>query len=213
MTGAGDSPRPTVRPATLPPNVFVRSVLAGVLLMAVTTETGVLRALHVSGVNMAPTLAEDDRVLVHRPIATPAAGDVVAYLTPFSEGDVKVGRIVALPGTRIAMNERGLLVDGHPVAQGDPVSCAEEACLSAAEAVGTHRYATRRADRLHFLHFPERTVPEDYVFVLNDNRIDERDSRIYGAIPLHAIVGIASFVYYASDETGIRWDRMNRRIS
>lgn len=49
--------------------------------------------------------------------------------------------------------------------------------------------------------------------MLGDNRVDERDSRIYGAIPRAAVVGVLSFVYYASDETGIRWDRISRRVS
>jgi signal peptidase I len=86
-------------------------------------------------------------------------------------------------------------------------------CLLAAETLGGHRYVTRKAGSFSTLLFPRRIVPEDHVFVLNDNRIDERDSRIYGAIPRTAIVGVASFVYYAFDETGIRWDRMSRRVS
>lgn len=211
MSEGSASPRPTVRAPELPPGVFVRSMLAGALMMAVVTETGALHGLHVAGVNMAPTLAKDDRVLVHRAIGDLAAGDVVAYATPFQADDIKVGRIVALPGERVAMDGEGLHVDGRPVAATS--DCSGEACLTGSEVLGAHRYSTRRADSLDFLHFPERKVPEGYVFVLNDNRIDERDSRIYGAIPLHAVVGIASFVYYASDESGIRWDRMNRRVS
>lgn len=213
MSEAAASPRPSVRPPALPPSLFVRSMLAGALAMAVVTQTGALHGLQVRGVNMAPTLAKDDRVLVHRPLGDLAAGDVIAYFTPFSADDVKVGRIVALPGSRVAMDERGLLVDGTTVAEGRQDDCSGEDCLTGPEVLGEHHYFTRRADRLDFLHFPERAVPEGYVFVLNDNRIDERDSRIYGAIPLHAVVGVASFVYYASDETGIRWDRMNRRVS
>jgi len=85
--------------------------------------------------------------------------------------------------------------------------------LIATEAIGEHCYVTRKAGSLSSLLFAARTVPEGHVFVLNDNRVDERDSRVYGPIPSGAVVGIASFVYYASDESGIRWDRINRRIS
>lgn len=213
MTGDTDLGRREPPPATLPSGLFVRSVLVGALLSALVTETGLLRSLHVSSVNMAPTLAMDDRVLLHRAAADPAAGTVVAYRSPFSEGEVKLGRIVALAGQRVEMDERGLSVDGQPVGEAAAASCDDESCLTQEESLGSHHYATRRAGSLDFLHFDGRVVPKGHVFVLNDNRIDERDSRIYGPIPSAAIVGVASFVYYASDETGIRWDRMNRRVS
>ncbi len=90
---------------------------------------------------------------------------------------------------------------------------AETNPLVVTEAVGSHCYFTRTAGAFSSLFFERRGVPADHVFVLNDNRVDERDSRIYGAIPLEAVVGVASFVYYASDESGIRWDRINRRVS
>jgi len=85
--------------------------------------------------------------------------------------------------------------------------------LVATEAVGQHCYYTRKAGPIASLLFDRRSVPAGHVFVLNDNRVDERDSRVYGAIPLEAVVGVASFVYYASGESGIRWDRMTRRVS
>lgn len=198
---------------TLPSSILLRSMLAGALVTALVGESGLLHSLRVASVNMAPTLEANDRVLVHRPLGGPDRGDVVAYRSPFSEGEVKVGRVVAVAGDEVEMDGRGLVVGGSPASDGSTDACVDDACLTGSEVLGDHRYFTRKADRLDFLHFPPRTVPEGYVFVLNDNRIDERDSRIYGAIPLGAVVGVASIVYYASDETGIRWDRMNRRVS
>lgn len=188
-------------------------MLMGAAIAALATGTGLLGSVQVSGINMVPTLSVDDRVLVHQPAGAPERGDVVAYRTPFGGDEVKLGRIVGMAGERVEMDARGLLVDGRETTSTGGDGCADDACLTGLESLGGHRYFTRRADRLEILHFEGRTVPEGYVFVLNDNRIDERDSRIYGAIPLHAVVGVASIVYYASDETGIRWDRMNRRVS
>lgn len=209
MNGLPDDPRRE----TLPSSLFVRSMLAGALVTALLGRTGLLQSLQVAGVHMAPTLVANDRVLVHETLSNPALGDVVAYRTPLREGEVKLGRVVGVAGDRVEMDGRGLLVSGKPVSDGGAESCVDDACLTGSEVLGAHRYFTRRADRLDFLYFPVRTVPEGYVFVLNDNRIDERDSRIYGAIPLDAVAGVASIVYFASDETGIRWDRMNRRVS
>lgn len=209
MSERTDNPRRE----TLPSSVFLRSMLAGALVTALLGRTGLLQSMQVAGVHMAPTLVANDRVFVHAPLSNPALGDVVAYRTPLREGEVKLGRVVGVAGDRVEMDGRGLLVRGKPASDGSAEACVDDACLTGSEVLGTHRYFTRRADRLDFLYFPVRTVPEGYVFVLNDNRIDERDSRIYGAIPLEAVVGVASIVYYASDEKGIRWDRMNRRVS
>lgn len=92
-------------------------------------------------------------------------------------------------------------------------ACREGSCLIHPETLGSHRYLARQAGSYEDLLFPPREIPEGYVFVLSDNRVDDRDSRIYGVIPSSAIVGTASFIYYAHDETGVRWDRLSRRIS
>lgn len=200
------------------------------------SQTGIVSSVHVASVNMVPTLELDDHVVVRGIGSPPALGDVVAYRTPFDNEHLQLGRIVAVAGDRIEMTSDGLEANGQSVAiaasdvvaadgdraaaqasstatAGEDDFCRDDTCLVGAEAVGAHRYFTRRAGGLAALLFPRRIVPEDHVFVLSDNRADERDSRIYGAIPRTAIVGVASFVYYASDQTGIRWDRMNRRVS
>jgi signal peptidase I len=195
------------------PSIFVRGMAAGALVVALATGSGLLRGLRVDGVHMLPTLSVDDRVLVHRSFFELPRGAVVAYRSPLGNPELKLGRVIGVAGDRVEMDRRGLMIDGIALGGSEAEACLDELCLIGSEALGDHHYLTRRADRLEFLHFDARTVPAGYVFVLNDNRIDERDSRIYGAIPLQAVVGVASFVYFARDETGIRWDRMRRRVS
>ena len=224
--------------------------VAGALLLSF--AFGWVRTVRVASINMMPTLALEDRVVV-RGAANPESGDVVVYRSPFGDS-LLVARIVAVAGQTVGLDETGLSVGGCPVAvpasrqpgtaaspaetcsidasaercddaKHCPVpacddseairTCAETAAglVVASEAVGRHCYCTRTAGALSSLLFESRAVPAGHVFVLNDNRVDERDSRIFGAIPLGAVVGVASFVYYASDESGIRWDRMTRRVS
>lgn len=200
---------------------------------------GVVQSVRIASVNMAPTLVLDDRVMVRAYGAEPRHGDVVVYHSPFDYEHFQIGRVVAVEGQSIELTEGGLVLDGQAVTAPGASTCAPdgsitaepcpaEAVLSgssegdgcrieqwliAAEKLGSNCYYTRRAGALSSLLFPKRVVPAGHFFVLSDNRADERDSRIYGAIPHHAIVGVASFVYYAFDETGIRWDRMTRRLS
>jgi len=223
MNGPDDHASRPHKPARgLATNLPTMLLLAAALLLHLRPVT----MLRVSSINMAPTLALDDRVLVRAWGSTPSHGDVVVYRSPFDDNHLQLGRVVALGGDRIELGEDGLRLDGSPVtasacdesapcglASGPGHGCLDEDCLLASESLGHHTFFTRRAGSLTGLMFPPTIVPEGHFFVLSDNRVDERDSRIYGAIPRDAVVGVLSFVYYASDETGIRWDRISRPVS
>jgi signal peptidase I len=225
-------PRPSL-PVRLAVNVPIALALVGVLLY----RFGAIQTLRVSTINMVPTLELEDRVMVRAYGREPLLGDVVVYRSPFDSEHLKLGRIVGVSGSRLELNEDGLHVDGKAAAVEVPEECGSAPCeaggkkeaagcrvatdagcftggsLVGAESVGDRQFFTRRAAGLPSLHFEPLTVPVDHFFILSDNRVDERDSRIFGAIPHHAIVGVLSFVYYAADETGIRWDRMTRPVS
>jgi len=223
MSESGDQALRAPEPAKgLAINLPITLLLAAALLLHLELVT----TLRVSSINMAPTLALDDRVLVRGWGSTPSHGDIVVYRSPFDDDHLQLGRVVAVGGDRIELGEDGLRLDGNPVtasaceesapcglASGPGHGCLDEDCLLASESLGDHTFFTRRAGSLTGLMFPPTVVPEGRFFVLSDNRVDERDSRIYGAIPRDAVVGVLSFVYYASDETGIRWDRISRRVS
>jgi signal peptidase I len=224
-------PRPTL-PVRLAVNVPIALVIVALLLY----RMGAIQTLRVSSINMAPTLELEDRVMVRAYGREPLLGDVVVYRSPFDSEHLQVGRIVGVAGSQVELTENGLHLDGKPMAVEasgecggdgceaatpeagacsvtDPAGCPEHGRLVGVESLGERRFYTRRATGLPGLLFSSVTVPDEHFFVLSDNRVDERDSRIYGTIPHHAVVGVLSFVYYASDETGIRWDRMNRRVS
>jgi signal peptidase I len=200
-------PRPSL-PVRLAVNVPIALALVGVMLY----RFGAIQTLRVSTINMVPTLELEDRVMVRAYGREPLLGDVVVYRSPFDPEHLKLGRIVGVAGSRVELNEGGLHLDGKAAAV-DAAGELAAASLVGAESVGDRRFFTRRAAGLPSLHFAPLTVPDDHFFILSDNRVDERDSRIFGAIPHHAIVGVLSFVYYAADETGIRWDRMTRPVS
>jgi signal peptidase I len=211
-------------------NVALAITLAGTVFY----RFGAIQTLRISSINMAPTLEPDDRVVVRGYGGEPEIGDVVVYRSPFDPGHLQVGRVVGAGGNRVALTEEGLEIDGKTAAvpvpddpdatcstgKAEPGECSvppagseDGVSLVGAEVLGGRRFFTRRATGIPGLLFKPVTVAPEHYFVLSDNRVDERDSRIYGTIPHHAIVGVLSFVYYASDETGIRWDRMTRRVS
>jgi signal peptidase I len=237
------APRRTDRGPTIRGQLAVTVPATLAIVATLLSGFGAIQTLRVSSINMAPTLEPDDRVVVRAYGSEPRPGDVIAYRSPFDPEHLQVGRVVGVGGNCVELADDGLRVDGKPVAVPMPASgcdpgetCAEvadddgeceatgtrsstAACqrvrrsLIGVEELGERRFYTRRANGIPALLFAPVTVPDGHFFVLSDNRVDERDSRIYGTIPHHAIVGVLSFVYYASDESGIRWDRMSRRIS
>jgi len=57
------------------------------------------------------------------------------------------------------------------------------------------------------------TFEQDYYFVLNDNRLDENDSRTWGFVAKNNIVGKAKIVWFSNDSIdGINWKRILKKL-
>ena len=49
----------------------------------------------------------------------------------------------------------------------------------------------------------ESQVPKDLLFVMGDNRLKSKDSRIFGLIPYDSVIGEVKFRFYPLQEIGI----------
>lgn len=115
----------------------------------------------VSGEGMYPRLRDGDMVIFYRLEAEQNVNDVIAYS---KNGTQYYGRIVALGGDSVDLNEDGqLMVNG---------SVQQEEVFSATSAEGRATV------------FPVQ-LAQDEVFVLGDNREYAQDSRDFGPV-LHA---------------------------
>jgi len=117
----------------------------------------------------------DDRVLV-RPRKALERGAIVVFSTPpaaaarCGEGGVFVKRVIGLPGDAVHEDAHGFIdIDGKRLA---------EPYLSAPR---------RLADNLNF----GKTwhVPQGKYFLLGDNRASSCDSRMWGSVPAHNVIG------------------------
>ena len=122
---------------------------------------------------MYPAVRDGDLVLTFRLANRYPAGSVAAYRSP--EGELRLGRIVAVPGDTIDIDASGsVMVNG--------LVLAEEVFYPTA----------KNGDRIGELPL---TVPDGSYYLLNDYRSDTHDSRAYGAIEKDKLKGTAFWLF------------------
>ena len=171
------------------------AVLAGALVLALVLRSVLFQAYYIRFTSMEPTLSNGDRVLVNKlgyDLHDVNRGDMVVFERPRGvsgrQQDDLIKRVIALPGEVIMFVEGDVYINGqrlhepYLVSPGIttgklPSSCAaivDEGCL----------------------------IGAGEVFVMGDNRANSTDSRSFGPISEHLIVGHAFLRLWPVTEFG-----------
>lgn len=145
----------------------VGASLAALIAVAL-VRTAVVEPRRVASESMEPTLHAGSVVLIDKlapRLHRIERDDIVVFASP-QGGSGSVKRVVALGGQQVAIRDADLYVDG----------------IRIDEPQVDH-------SRIDGLWFGPVTVPERAVFVLGDSRSGSVDSRVYGSVPLGAIIG------------------------
>ena len=163
-------------------------VIACGVLIALAAQRYFVQAFWIPSPSMAPTLEVGDRVLVNKlsyRTHDVNRGDLVVFERPpqassGADGEIKdlIKRVVAVGGDTIEGRDGQVYVNGERI---------EEPYLVA----GT---PTENLDR--------QEIPEGYVFVMGDNRLNSEDSRVFGPIDEDTIVGRAFVKVLPLDDIG-----------
>jgi signal peptidase I len=145
--------------------------------------------------SMEPTLSPGDYILVNRLIYflhPPQRGDIIVFRFPRDEHWDFVKRIIGLPGDLVEERDGHMFVNGR--------SLRETYMRHSVNGVAP---ATDLA--------PLR-IPPRQLFVLGDNRDASLDSRFWGTVDEHEVIGKAFVIYWSHDEEwwNIRWGRIGR---
>ena len=148
-------------------------VLAGLLI--VFFRAFVFQNFIVEGTSMYPTLMQGDRLIVSRIsyiFGEPERGDIIVFQYPFGPERDFVKRIIALPGETVAIQNGQVFINGKPL---PPETYVQNKSID---------------------NYGPLTLGQDEYFVMGDNRTGSSDSRSWGPLQEHFIIGKAWLIYY-----------------
>lgn len=210
---------------------FCRSFFP-VLLAVLVLRAFVFEPFRIPSKSMVPTLLVGDFVLVSKfsyglrlPVThtrildtgEPERGDVAVFRYPRDPSEDYIKRIVGLPGDQITYRNEQLYINGKPVPKKD---------LGLYDGPDADVYDQMRlfleklpdAKTTHkMLHVIGRqgpqvsvTVPKGEYFAMGDNRDNSSDSRIWGFVPEHNLVGQAFMIWLSIDfsDFDVRFSRI-----
>jgi signal peptidase I len=184
------------------------------LLLALFIRTFIVQAFKIPSGSMIPTLAIGDHILVNKlaygvripfwedylvEFQKPARGDVIVFIFPEDRSKDFIKRVVAVGGDTVEIRQKKVHINGKPV--DDPHAYFKDGDFTGEIQPGQNN-------------FGPRTVPEDHLFVMGDNRDSSHDSRFWGFVPLDDVRGEAFLIYWSWDGTDrwVRWERLGNVI-
>lgn len=133
--------------------------------------------------SMVPTIQTVDWTLFEKisyRFGSPEPGDIVTLDDPSGVQRNFMKRVIAVGGQTVDIRDGRVIVDG--VALDEP-------------------YTHGQLSEPQTLAMPV-TVPEDFVWVMGDNRRDSQDSRTFGAVPVSSVHGRALVRYWPFNRLG-----------
>jgi len=143
--------------------------LASAALYAVVIVTFVFQVARVEGLSMAPTLDDQDRLIVNKlvyRISSPRRGDIVMLYYPLDPDKMFVKRVIAEEGDQVRIVDGRVYVNDVPMAS-DFVP---------------PEYQSHDD-------WGPQVIPQGHYFVMGDHRNNSQDSRHFGFVPKRYIVG------------------------
>jgi signal peptidase I len=185
------------------------------LLLALFIRTFIVQAFKIPSGSMIPTLQIGDHILVNKlsygiripfwehylvDFGRPHRGDVVVFIFPEDRTKDFIKRVIGVGGDTVEIRGKKIYINGKQIE--DPHAHFE----------GDDPQTAGIASRDDF---GPKTVPENHIFVMGDNRDRSYDSRFWGFVNLDDVRGKAFVIYWSWDgaDRWVRWERLGHLIN
>jgi len=169
----------------------------------------VFGVFYVQSNSMQPTIDKGDGVLVYQLAyglsmpwgtfvawqwASPQRGDVVVFRNPYDDNQLWLKRVIGVPGDILSFHDHQLWLNGKPIHDFD-----------------THVEHLPHSDGYVAYHiwsswlekdWQTKRIPDGYVFLMGDHRGASIDSRTWGVMAIHAIVGKVTVRFWPLNKAG-----------
>ena len=148
----------------------------------------VLQPHKIKGSSMEPNFHDGEYLLTDKVsyrVGQPNRGDVIVFKAPPSHTDEFIKRIIGLPGDKVKVKEGKIYVNDQMIT----------------ENYIPQEFVTKQGPML--AENENVVVPENYYFVLGDNREHSLDSRAIGFIEKQYITGRAWVIYWPLNKAGV----------
>lgn len=189
-----------------------------VILIVLVLRSFIAEPFRIPSGSMIPTLLIGDFILVDKfsyglrmpvgfwkfmPLGEPKRGQVVVFRYPVDPSKDFIKRLVGLPGDRIEYRDKVLYINGERQTQEpDGVYPAPGPRAGVVEKYIENLGGVRHPIIINPA-YPARDgywiVPEGHYFMMGDNRDGSDDSRSWGFVPEHNLVGHAFFIWMSWD--------------
>jgi signal peptidase I len=195
---------------------FIAEWAVTIVLLLFATTT-LVQAFVIPSASMVGTLLIGDHVLVDKLTYAPPGGvtggllpyrdvrrgDVIVFRYPLNIKEDYVKRAIGLPGDRIRLVHKQLVLNGKPVQEpyvshADSYQNTYRDNFPAAAPNSPMRPRAMEMLQNHVVN-GELVVPPGFIFAMGDNRDDSDDSRYWGFVPRENIVGTPLIIYWSYD--------------
>ena len=190
--------------------------VAGTIVIAVFLVTFLLQAFSIPSGSMEQTLLIGDYVLVDKfcygattrwnpfmPYRKIRRGDVIVFHYPVNPAQDFVKRVVAVPGDRLRLINKRVVINGAPVQEPYTQHIAQLRNFYRDDFPQTDS-PDYGVDAKWWKEMPKLVedrqliIPEGNYFVMGDNRDDSQDSRYWGFVPRENIIGRPLLIYWSA---------------
>ncbi|MGN1401459.1 MAG: signal peptidase I [Bacillus sp. (in: firmicutes)] len=155
-------------------------------------RTFLFSSYEVDGISMESTLANGDKLVVNRigyDFGNISRFDIIVFHA--NNGNDYVKRVIGLPGERLEYKNDQLFIDGQPV--DEPFLISKKNVILGQKETGDFTLEEIENNK-------DGKVPENYLFVMGDNRMNSLDSRHFGFVSIEDVVGKVNIRYWPLDD-------------